>query len=330
MIDKLESKLIDAMRCIAIFMAVLSHSALPEGYFSPITAYIVKGGVAIFFFLSGYLFSGEKVPFGRFVLKNLKRLVLPWVLTGSAVYLYTVIRHGTPSVLGFVRWLVGFETYLWYMLVTLVLYLIFYFVNKSKIAFWIIPVFSVANIFILVFAVDFLIKYDLLYVNVFNWILYFWLGSLLKRKSSLSKLYNVCKRFRWLIIAGYIASVLIVCFTKYKLFYWSFYYPLFMMLVIAFAISFSSIIYDLKAVRLIGQVSFSIYLLHMPIAGIAAFISNKLMASSPALGNIFDLLSAPLTIMIVTSAIWLYVFIARKLKWVWAYDLIGVPKRIDN
>ena len=76
-VEKERKEWIDIARAIAIFLVVLSHVERK----GMITDYTAAGGVAVFFFLSGYVYrAGEKA--GEFWKKKAVRIFIPYLVVG--------------------------------------------------------------------------------------------------------------------------------------------------------------------------------------------------------------------------------------------------------
>lgn len=94
--DNAIEKNISILKAIAIISVISAHSNRIingnnnqfELLFSKLLNQFGVVGVAIFFVLSGYLFYLDKTPFLLFVRKKLTRIILPWFITGTLVYLY--------------------------------------------------------------------------------------------------------------------------------------------------------------------------------------------------------------------------------------------------
>lgn len=112
--------------CLTVTMEYGRVNAISVGFYE-----IWQGlGVPVFFFLAGYLFH-RNAGFLEFWKRKLTTLFVPWLVTGSLVYLYIVLRKGGASFLGWVLYLIGSNTYL-YFLTNLVFFFLFAWIVKNR------------------------------------------------------------------------------------------------------------------------------------------------------------------------------------------------------
>lgn len=297
-----ESERIWQMKAVAILFVVCAHCA---GVLDTATIYsthislfmqsLGSLGVPVFFMLSGYLFKYK--PFKVWWRAKIMNLVLPWLFCGAIVYIYMCIRKGGFSLIGLVKWCVGYNTYLWFMTVTLVMivlaecisYLCTVFNCKEEFVWgtWIL----VCILFL------FLERYRIIvmlpYLNPFRWGWIFGLGVLLKKHISIGSL----PVFPYSVLLG----IIMVCWGTWKfgiITYWSRAWWCFALMVIVCALPFYvSRFYIGKIISQIGKRSFSIYLLHMPIAGAVA---NLLNCISDPIG--ISVIIRPIIVIAITYA----------------------------
>lgn len=112
--------------CLTVTMEYGNVNAISTGFYE-----LWQGlGVPVFFFLAGYLFH-RNVGFLGFWKRKLSTLFAPWVVTGSIVYLYIVLRKGGASVPGWLLYLIGSNTYL-YFLTNLVFFFLLGWIVKNR------------------------------------------------------------------------------------------------------------------------------------------------------------------------------------------------------
>ncbi len=130
-ISKEESLVIDGLRFVAVLSIAAAHTVSSNFATSLTVNNFGIGGVALFFIISGYLFNGD-ISVKALAKNSMQRLILPTWFTGSLLYCYFTIRHGELGLLSWVSWNFGYKTYLWYMTVLIILYIIFYTLKRNK------------------------------------------------------------------------------------------------------------------------------------------------------------------------------------------------------
>lgn len=301
LINKSESNRIWKMKAIAILCVICAHCSeviTPCSSFSLMLSRFEGNlgslGVVLFFFLSGYLFTYK--PIKEFVLKKLVPIVVPWIVCGSLVYLYIHIRKGGLSFSSWSMWIIGNQTYLWYMTVTLAVYIIaelcYYVSNRDSGIQRHIYIFS----FLLSIGVTVINNHNILrfhpYLNIFRWFWAFSLGKLLREYSILRKMPS--------LMFGTTLFFVVIFTTAYlnvEINYWKDSWLLFSIFALLFVSMIPSNNDNDSFLIKIGKKSFSIYLLHMPFAGILTNLCNRLPNSGGLL-----VLFRPLTILLLTYA----------------------------
>lgn len=264
---------------IAIFSVVFAHChnnismSLVEEILNQITINIGTIGVPIFFVCSGYLF--HKKPFLLFWQKKVP-MIEAWIFTGSLVWGYEVVRKGLDYA-NYVEWLLGIGTYLWYMPTLFLIWFIFELINEK----YLIHA-TCVFLFIYISVIEILEvkKFDVPFLrNVICFIPFFAIGYLIqKKKDILRKIIEKCSIWVPLIIL-----VGGIVYNQNKLIY-----GCRMFLLIALSIIFliyrvfNSLKKDGKLSRglmQLGENSYAIYLLHMPLAGAATNIFSRFSIS---------------------------------------------------
>ena len=163
-------------KCIAIVTVIMAHSRNTGYYFySNLTERIGAIGVVIFFIIAGYYFNVEKYGIKFFFIKKIRSILLPWLLTGTIVYL---ISHSF-NFLDWLNWIIGNGTYLYYLSMLMLCYLFLSFFNQ-KIHIILFLLLNIISLLATSFGViDYLfLKYFGVieinnYLNLFNWIGFF-------------------------------------------------------------------------------------------------------------------------------------------------------------
>lgn len=78
---------IDMLKGIAIILVVLGHNS----FNNHITQTIYLFHMPLFFVISGFLESLEKIPFGEYVRKKLRRLIYPYITFGTLIIVYNTL-----------------------------------------------------------------------------------------------------------------------------------------------------------------------------------------------------------------------------------------------
>ncbi len=131
-IDKETSDRIWIMKAMAVVAIVACHCTQVSenaGAINKIaTLFFEKWiylGVPVFYFLSGYV-SNFEVSGKIFLLRKLKTIIIPWLLTGTVVWLYVVLRKGGISLNEWFLFVIGRKSYL-YFLTDLIIFQAFFY-----------------------------------------------------------------------------------------------------------------------------------------------------------------------------------------------------------
>ena len=263
---------------------VTAHgTAVPDhfSYLSIVLSKIIQSigsmGVGIFFCVSGYLFAkgtSRYLSFTKFWRKKFTTIFIPWIISATLVYLYVALRKG-GTIIEWLTSVLGYLSSYWYLSVLMVLYFAFWFILKSR-NYQIICVLACAcSIISVILRVVHVIPQDAfgVYLNVFNWCIFFAVGILL---ASAKEMRNVICRIGYISYFGVIAIVLFLGIRKINISYFSWFYLPVEIAVIFAAICISRNIAGSSAVQKMGKASFSIYLYHeLPWAGLTANICNR-------------------------------------------------------
>jgi peptidoglycan/LPS O-acetylase OafA/YrhL len=282
-----ERKFIYILKSIAVFSIVCAHCGYVTLSFSKLNLFfsnflqsIGSIGVGVFFVLSGYLLYKNNKKIIVFFRNKVKTILVPWIICGTAVYGYTNIRKGGLSLRGWLNWIIGNPSYLYYLFVLIILYLVYFYFTKSR-------VFCIVTIIISIIS-NVITSLEIFksigisfnpYINPFNWMIFFSVGIFIAQKNALARL--SVKAENYLVITGILSimSILIFSVSGNILSYWKAYYLIFAFIIIFFVFGLSyKIVNNNKnneIIEFIGKESFSIYLLHMPFAGLIANLLNR-------------------------------------------------------
>lgn len=228
--------------------------------------------------MSGYFYNNKKFcSFGALLKNKSFSIGIPWLFLGTVSYLYNAILSKNFGILAYLKWIIGNGTYLYFLTVLFLLFLIFYRTND-----WILYVACLLNVVSLALTAFGLIEpiisilHITNYLNIFNWCGIFAAGMIVRKKISQEKFYTVIKHIRIpTLVLFSVALVLLSIFDSVQVGYFSkigIFLEILGTITIFSLSSFSCfanrVFYD------ISNMSFSIYLIHMMAVGILDIVYN--------------------------------------------------------
>lgn len=284
-----ERKYIYVLKAFAILSVVSAHVApVPDtvGQCNQIVSWLLNAygtaGVPVFYIISGYLFYRNKKGIQEFWRTKFSFIIVPWSFCGTLLWLYVVLRKGGISIDSWWNFLLGVKTSLYYLTVLMVLYIL-YFKWKNKMTFVSLTMLlSVVSIVStgwgtgLAFINEWVPTF---YLNPLNWMLYFGVGLMIGHFGWLEQVARVCGKFRVLVLAAYVGTLMIhykhgiswgYC-SKWALI------NLWLQAALIFGMSWTCLqMTKCRILELTGKYSFSIYLLHQLGAGALVAVTSKL------------------------------------------------------
>ena len=283
-LTKLSRNQIYAMKAFAIMCVVPAHIPfVPDNYSIPSQTISVmlstlgSMGVGVFFFVSGYLLDAgntKNLDIKMYLMKKIKTLGLPWFVSGSLLYIYIAIRK-TGNVIGYLKYMFGYMSSLWYMSVLFVFLFVFYYIERSK----------NCNIVCVICGLLSVVSAGArwmglvpntplgLYLNPFNWVIFFSGGILFKRYEKMVIAFVV--KSRYVFLAMFFAIVFSGVL-GFRLSYYNVLYIPMELLVICTSLCFGLFFENSRLVRFLGLNSFCIYLYHeLPWAGLVSRFALK-------------------------------------------------------
>ena len=119
--------LLKAFAIIAVVACHCTNTIDNPGRINTIATYFFdawKGsGVPIFYFCAGFFFKGSG-KFLPFVKNKVVSIVLPWVFTGTLIWLYIVLRKGGVSFDNWLGYLFLRDSYLYFLTDLMIFYII--------------------------------------------------------------------------------------------------------------------------------------------------------------------------------------------------------------
>jgi len=175
------SERFNILKVLSILSVIMAHSRKVNlGWVSYATEVLGALGVVIFFIIAGYYFNLNKYGYAIFFKRKIQTIIIPWVFTGSILFLvgneFTVLR--------WLNWLAGNGSYLYYLTILIILYVLFGKIQNRNVLFLLI----VLNICSLIYTNMFLLPTNTLitnYLNPLNWVGFFSIGVLLQKQNSL-------------------------------------------------------------------------------------------------------------------------------------------------
>lgn len=278
-----ESQELYVLKAFAIFSVICAHcsSVGADGiiwnlFVSNILKSVGAVGIFVFYFLSGYFLYFTQKKIGAFWKNKFFSIIIPWLFGGSTVYLYIYLRKGNISIITWLKWIAGMDTYLYYVVLLLIFFALFYPLRKNKIFPIVFATLSVIeNILLFVIPKEiFSVKYP--YLDPLRFGYMFSLGLIVANFGLLPKIMSFSRKS--MIYLSVIIPILLIVPG-----WFGFYYQYFTLWYIPYAILFSFLLIGfsqyIKGKKLnlflnIGRWSYTIYLIHMPFAGIVVKISD--------------------------------------------------------
>lgn len=180
------------LRGLAIISVLCAHSSFVTSnsswaiFNSRLLLLIGLIGVPIFFINSGYFFFKRKpISYGSFIIKKMVKILIPWIILTSIVYLYIILRKPDSSFLRYAKFIIGIGNYTYFLTVLLLIYLIFLKIKFTNLVIAIGSAISLISIFLT--STGNLTFIDP-YINPLNWLIYFLAGVILSKNNLLMPL----------------------------------------------------------------------------------------------------------------------------------------------
>ena len=270
--DQRISTVITVARAFALISIVCAHigfSADTPYVIAKLYSAIASIGVVCYLFASGYYYNPQKYTFAGLLKNKAITIVLPWVFLGTLSYLYNAILSKNLSLLGYFKWIIGNGSFLYFMTVLVLCFLIFYRTNK-------IVLFAsiIVNLISLTLTATKIIDpvinalHITNYLNILNWVGIFAIGMLVK-KIPAEKFYLFIRKTRFVFLGLFAIAVALVCVFDIWVGYFS-YVGIWLELLGTLAILGISTVkfFENKFVFDVSNLSFTVYLVHMMVIGV--------------------------------------------------------------
>jgi peptidoglycan/LPS O-acetylase OafA/YrhL len=305
-----ETNFIQIGKGLALISIVSAHTSVVNNKRYYLMEYILNSigviGVGIFFIFSGYLFYSTNKTFGVFLKKKIKTILIPWFSLGTLVFFYVTIRKGGITLYNWLDTLFV-HSHLYYLSVLVLFYIIFFKIRNNQFILIMLCILSVISI-----TLTGIIEIPIYpYINPFNWTIYFILGLWMKKYNLLK--YLAWKCCKWLPLSGFLYALILTIYLVNGVYitYWK-YAPL-LSEAIAIAMVFGLAAWCSKRQKkgwllYFGKLSFPVYLLHTPIAGIISNLCNRYEL------YVLTFLRPMIVIGITLIVIEVIIFLGKKLK----------------
>ncbi len=319
-IDNQTSRYIYILKGILILTIICAHTASifdSKNIFNQMASVILVNtgtiGVPIFFLLSGYVFSYNKKEKVIFLKDKMKRLLIPWLFIGTLVYLYVALRKNGLSFQNYIFFILGHYSYLYYLSMLVFCYLIFLFLNTKRFRCFLILI-SIAFLSLQMFS---FIKLRDPYINPLNWMGYFSLGLIIAEKKLEGKINIVVSKYNKIFIIAFLTIQIILAYGNIELTYWNMFYFPFEIIAFFTIVSISTInrVYFNNNIIYAGKASYSIYLIHMPVAGIVARLCSYVDFWLITLLRPFIVLVLVFTFIKIVEYLSKYIKLFNKIRW---------------
>lgn len=308
------------MKALALFSIVSAHVGIVSNHsfiniiFSRVLSSIGSIGVGVFFVISGYLYMKTNKTFLQFVQAKAKSILIPWVCCGTVLFYYVTIRKGDMTIENWFMTLTV-HSHLYYLSVLMILYIVFWRLKRNIIFIIVQIILSVISIYLTSLGAFTIYPY----INPFNWAVYFALGVMMYRYKLLEKLALFANQWLSYVLGLYLLIMAIYIINGTSIGYWTSASVVVELVALVFFFGLSGFLLDIKHcnwIIQIGKMSFSIYLLHTPVAGFISLIFDRF--------NLWYLaLLMPFIVIAITiTGIQLIRFISRILKVNKIIDLI--------
>lgn len=230
-------------------------------------------GVGVFFMISGYLFYGTRKTLIQFLKGKVKTILIPWLFCGTLLFFYITLRKGGLDLKTWISMLTV-HSHLYYLTVLMIFYLIF-FRCRNNVGFQLFLV-CASIVSITLTGMGVLSVYP--YSNPMNWAIYFLFGLLIGHYHLLGRLALLCRKYCPVSFFLYLFILFFYLTNGKPISYWKYAAIPAEIIAIALVLGSSFILVRCKlsiGLIFLGKLSFSVYLLHAPFAGIITNLFNR-------------------------------------------------------
>lgn len=294
------NKAMDVVKCLAILCVIMAHARTTNyPFISILTERIGAIGVVAFLMVAGYYFNIEKYGFSNFFRNKIKTILVPWIFTGTMIYLIGL----KFNIKDWFLWIIGYKTYLYYLSVIMMCFFLVG-IFRKKAYLYLFVLLTILSLLLTGFGYFDVLLTNMFgkpfvmynYLNVLNWIGFFALGVLLK--NTMEGVLSFAGSNRILILCGYVVLLVLSVYAEPTSggYFSKLAFPMELAGVLAmFAIATLSW-FDLLPIGKIAELSFGVYLIHF-----VTFPIKKFLLFSPVMDfiNPFIILSLSCALLLI-------------------------------
>lgn len=312
-----------AFAVVSIVLAHTSYESISSDYIKAFLSIYKLIGVYIFFIISGYFYNKDKYKNIWELLKDKAvKIGIPWITFGTIIYGITLFLNNDMKIscIGYINHILGNGTYLYFLTMLMLSYVLMYFIPKKQE--YILIAVNIVSILLtslgvlpqVVNTTKLAFCYFNPYLNVMNWIGVFAIGVLIRRKNFLEIIKTFLKDKVILISISYAILFAILCLFKLNISYWNLLSLIIGVLSFVAVLSISLRLSNINWLVDIGKKSFFIYQIH------ALFVSifRNILANS----NVFAILRALVIVLTIYFIAILGQRIARFIKLEKIYNML--------
>lgn len=268
------SKQIWVFRSFAILSVCCAHMPMDAGtkltdcFLNQILGILGTLGVGGFFLCSGYYFSAKEAVTIAYWKRKFWKLIVPWLLLGAATKVwYNYIAGTRPILHGYMPWILGRGTWMYFVPVLIELMIIFAIVRKLC-GIYVLGILSIVSNVAVICGWGYG-KYITPYMNPFNWAIFFVVGLIWQcQEEKLIQIYKNRKNLLWWMVSIIFAtSTLCYFFLDIDAYYWTWVSLPFELSGIALLLLLAGKVRNYKLLQDIGKNTLFIFMTHMIIAG---------------------------------------------------------------
>ena len=222
-------------------------------------------GVPGFLILSGYLFKGKPVSFKAMWKKKIQNIIIPWALCGTLIYIIT--QTEVISEIGYLKFMFGYGSFLYYMSVLCGCFLLFYFIFDNSV---LLAGCIFLNCVSLLFVQFEVYKSPFTnFLNIANWMGYFAIGCLFRKYEVFSRIKESKPLLQQVLVLGGFVSIIIGTITNVETYFYFMAFPIGCICLLSiYSVCYLTKMGKFGFVNDIGSWAFSVYLLHMPVVAV--------------------------------------------------------------